>query len=224
VEKLVAEFVEIAGSASTTRRARRSRVPGDSAPQRGGDAGRRSSRTGERDRCDVRRDARVRGLRRGGSPCSLYETGDRLARTNGAHRRGRVRRRSRSHDGRARRRRGHAGPLHHSPQAPTPSASSRRGATHRHWCWADGPASLNRVKVVDPSFRNWPALEYAVLKKHRSGFSPLQQILQPLLLRTICNEAGRRTRARTGRRCEEDARRRASPLLRPAKGLADEGL
>lgn len=33
-----------------------------------------------------------------------------------------------------------------------------------HWVWADGPASLNRVKVVDPSFRNWPALEYAVLK------------------------------------------------------------
>jgi len=33
-----------------------------------------------------------------------------------------------------------------------------------HWILADGPASLGRVKVVDPSFRNWPALEYAVLK------------------------------------------------------------
>src|SRR2546422_9615944 len=33
-----------------------------------------------------------------------------------------------------------------------------------HWVWADGPASLGRVKVVDPSFRNWPALAYAVLK------------------------------------------------------------
>ena len=32
-----------------------------------------------------------------------------------------------------------------------------------HWVIADGPASLGRVKVVDPSFRNWPALEYAVL-------------------------------------------------------------
>jgi Ni,Fe-hydrogenase III large subunit/Ni,Fe-hydrogenase III component G len=32
-----------------------------------------------------------------------------------------------------------------------------------HWVLADGPASLNRVKIVDPSFRNWPALEYAVL-------------------------------------------------------------
>jgi Ni,Fe-hydrogenase III large subunit/Ni,Fe-hydrogenase III component G len=33
-----------------------------------------------------------------------------------------------------------------------------------HWVLADGPASLGRVKVVDPSFRNWPALDYAVLK------------------------------------------------------------
>jgi Ni,Fe-hydrogenase III large subunit/Ni,Fe-hydrogenase III component G len=33
-----------------------------------------------------------------------------------------------------------------------------------HWVVAAGPATLGRVKVVDPSFRNWPALEYAVLK------------------------------------------------------------
>jgi Ni,Fe-hydrogenase III large subunit/Ni,Fe-hydrogenase III component G len=33
-----------------------------------------------------------------------------------------------------------------------------------HWVTAAGPASLARVKIVDPSFRNWPALEYAVLK------------------------------------------------------------
>ncbi|MBI2493357.1 MAG: NADH-quinone oxidoreductase subunit C [Candidatus Rokubacteria bacterium] len=33
-----------------------------------------------------------------------------------------------------------------------------------YWVLADGPATLARVKVVDPSFRNWPALEYAVLK------------------------------------------------------------
>lgn len=33
-----------------------------------------------------------------------------------------------------------------------------------HWVVADGPATLGRVKVVDPSFRNWSALEYAVLK------------------------------------------------------------
>ena len=33
-----------------------------------------------------------------------------------------------------------------------------------HWVVAGGPSTLGRVKVVDPSFRNWPALEYAVLK------------------------------------------------------------
>ena len=33
-----------------------------------------------------------------------------------------------------------------------------------HWVMAAGPATLDRVKVVDPSFRNWPALEHAVLK------------------------------------------------------------
>ena len=32
-----------------------------------------------------------------------------------------------------------------------------------HWVLAAGADSLARVKVVDPSFRNWPALEYAVL-------------------------------------------------------------
>jgi Ni,Fe-hydrogenase III large subunit len=33
-----------------------------------------------------------------------------------------------------------------------------------HWVLAGGPTTLGRVKIVDPSFRNWPALEYAVLK------------------------------------------------------------
>ena len=33
-----------------------------------------------------------------------------------------------------------------------------------HWVLAQGPATLARVKIVDPSFRNWPALEYAVLE------------------------------------------------------------
>jgi Ni,Fe-hydrogenase III large subunit/Ni,Fe-hydrogenase III component G len=33
-----------------------------------------------------------------------------------------------------------------------------------YWVRAGGPAVLARVKVADPSFRNWPALEYAVLK------------------------------------------------------------
>jgi Ni,Fe-hydrogenase III large subunit len=33
-----------------------------------------------------------------------------------------------------------------------------------YWVLAGGPDRLARVKVADPSFRNWPALEYAVLK------------------------------------------------------------
>jgi Ni,Fe-hydrogenase III large subunit/Ni,Fe-hydrogenase III component G len=33
-----------------------------------------------------------------------------------------------------------------------------------YWALAGGPASLARLKPVDPSFRNWPALEHAVLK------------------------------------------------------------
>jgi len=33
-----------------------------------------------------------------------------------------------------------------------------------HFVMAEGPAKLGRVKIVDPSFRNWPALEYAVLE------------------------------------------------------------
>jgi len=32
-----------------------------------------------------------------------------------------------------------------------------------HWVVAGGPTTLGRVKIVDPSFRNWPALEHAVL-------------------------------------------------------------
>ena len=34
-----------------------------------------------------------------------------------------------------------------------------------HWVLADGPETLRRVKIVDPSFRNWPALEYAMLNR-----------------------------------------------------------
>ena len=33
-----------------------------------------------------------------------------------------------------------------------------------YWVLAEGDASVARVKVADPSFRNWPALEYAVLE------------------------------------------------------------
>jgi Ni,Fe-hydrogenase III large subunit len=33
-----------------------------------------------------------------------------------------------------------------------------------YWVLAGGEAAVARVKPVDPSFRNWPALEYAVLE------------------------------------------------------------
>jgi Ni,Fe-hydrogenase III large subunit/Ni,Fe-hydrogenase III component G len=33
-----------------------------------------------------------------------------------------------------------------------------------YWVMAEGPRSLARVKPADPSFRNWPAIEYAVLE------------------------------------------------------------
>jgi Ni,Fe-hydrogenase III large subunit len=33
-----------------------------------------------------------------------------------------------------------------------------------HAVVTDAAGRIRRVKVVDPSFRNWPALEYAVLK------------------------------------------------------------
>ena len=33
-----------------------------------------------------------------------------------------------------------------------------------YWVLAGGEASVARVKPADPSFRNWPALEYAVLE------------------------------------------------------------
>jgi Ni,Fe-hydrogenase III large subunit len=33
-----------------------------------------------------------------------------------------------------------------------------------YWVLAGGPTAVARVKVADPSFRNWPALDYAVLE------------------------------------------------------------
>jgi len=32
-----------------------------------------------------------------------------------------------------------------------------------YWVMAGGPDRVDRVKIADPSFRNWPSLEYAVL-------------------------------------------------------------
>ena len=37
-----------------------------------------------------------------------------------------------------------------------------RGAI-AHWVQADEAGALARVKVLDPSFLNWPALSYALL-------------------------------------------------------------
>jgi Ni,Fe-hydrogenase III large subunit/Ni,Fe-hydrogenase III component G len=61
------------------------------------------------------------------------------------------------------------GPARETP-APLPPRADALGLVEGwrgpvwHWVLADGPDRLARVKVVDPSFRNWPALEYAVLK------------------------------------------------------------
>jgi Ni,Fe-hydrogenase III large subunit/Ni,Fe-hydrogenase III component G len=61
------------------------------------------------------------------------------------------------------------GPVREAPGPFAPGADalglveSWRGPVW-HWLLAEGADRLARVKVVDPSFRNWPALEYAVLK------------------------------------------------------------
>jgi len=57
-----------------------------------------------------------------------------------------------------------------APLGPLPAGGDALGLVEAwrgplwYWVRAEGPAMLGRVKVVDPSFRNWPALEYAVLK------------------------------------------------------------
>lgn len=62
-----------------------------------------------------------------------------------------------------------AGPAR-APLPPLPAGGQALGLVEAwrgpvwHWVLADGPGRLRRVKIVDPSFRNWPALEYAVLK------------------------------------------------------------
>jgi len=56
------------------------------------------------------------------------------------------------------------------PLGPLPSEGDAVGLVEAwrgplwYWVQAAGPAALGRVKVAGPSFRNWPALEYAVLK------------------------------------------------------------
>jgi Ni,Fe-hydrogenase III large subunit len=66
--------------------------------------------------------------------------------------------------------------LAHTPLPPLPAGGHAVGLVEAwrgpiwHWVMADGPAALRRVKVVDPSFRNWPALGYAVLKNIVADF------------------------------------------------------
>ena len=68
-------------------------------------------------------------------------------------------RRRRLPDGRRARRRSRR-----CPRAATPLScvEAWRGPVW-YWVRAAGPDALRRVKIVDPSFRNWPALELAVL-------------------------------------------------------------
>jgi Ni,Fe-hydrogenase III large subunit len=57
-----------------------------------------------------------------------------------------------------------------APLGPLPAEADALGLVEAwrgpiwYWVRAAGPHELARVKVADPSFRNWPALEYAVLK------------------------------------------------------------
>ena len=55
------------------------------------------------------------------------------------------------------------------PCGPLPAGSSAFGLVEGwrgpiwHWVAADDKGMLGRVKVKDPSFSNWPALNYAIL-------------------------------------------------------------
>ncbi len=66
-------------------------------------------------------------------------------------------------------RRAGAGPLR-APLGPLPAGGHATGLVEAwrgplwYWVRSGGPATVERVKVAGPSSRNWPALEYAVLK------------------------------------------------------------
>jgi Ni,Fe-hydrogenase III large subunit/Ni,Fe-hydrogenase III component G len=114
---------------------------------------------------DLRRDTPFAAYGETGVHVSVYGTGDVWARTM-----------VRLHEAREAARlvreatRGDNGGAVRVPVPPLTAGSHAFGLVEAwrgpiwHWVLADGPASLGRVKVVDPSFRNWPALEYAVLK------------------------------------------------------------
>ena len=52
-----------------------------------------------------------------------------------------------------------------------------------HWIMTGQNGTLHRVKIVDPSFFNWPALSYALEGEHRPRLPALQQIVQPVVFR-----------------------------------------
>ena len=54
------------------------------------------------------------------------------------------------------------GPLHADDHAVS-AVEAWRGPVW-YWVLAEGPGKIGRVKIGDPSFRNWPALEHAVLE------------------------------------------------------------
>ena len=112
---------------------------------------------------DLRRDAPFAGYGEASVNVAVYGTGDVWARTmvrlDEARESARlIREAARDEDGAAA-----------VPVPPLTAGAHALGVVEAwrgpvwHWVVAGGPATLGRVKVVDPSFRNWPALEYAVL-------------------------------------------------------------
>src|SRR2546422_178765 len=167
VEKLVAEFVEIARLClDNTTVLERLQGTGRLSPatatemQVVGLVGRASGID-----ADVRRDAPFAGYDEAEVHVPVYETGDVWART--MVRLDEVREAARLIRATAEPR---DDGLTRAPLPPLASGAYAFGLVEAwrgpvwHWAVADGPASLARLKIVDPSFRNWPALEYAVLK------------------------------------------------------------
>jgi len=165
VDRLVAEFLDIAelsldnslvlerlqGTGRlTTATAREMQVVGLVARASGIDA-------------DLRRDAPFAAYDKVDVAVPTYETGDVWARTMVRIREAREAARliARTMDGiPAGPARVELPPLREGDQ--TSAVESWRGPVW-YWVMAGGPEQVERVKIADPSFRNWPALEYAVL-------------------------------------------------------------
>jgi len=112
---------------------------------------------------DLRRDAPFAAYDKVDVAVPTYETGDVWARTMVRIREAREAARliARTMDGiPAGPARVELPPLREGDQ--TSAVESWRGPVW-YWVMAGGPERVERVKIADPSFRNWPALEYAVL-------------------------------------------------------------